>query len=459
MKKILYFLLIIVAVSCSKDAEFEQPPFVVAFAEQSGKLDFETSRAVELLYSETAKTSGTVTIEISAENATYGVDFSTTPKAVNNKITLPILANETKNSFIVNKLAKSFSSAMEISFSISNISLNNANIQGYDTYVLNDGLYVGGSFTPTVGGPNEPNQVYIDLSGNIETTVNRGAWDLGFYNGDEFRVVINGSLYMAVAPLQTTNMASVTSATVASLQSEVAVGTFDPANQNYIDAPNGSITETAIAETAENNADNPVYLLNLGAEVGTATPNVGSAIVAGNPRGWKKIRILRNGEGYKLQYANLDDTTFKEVAIEKNTKYNFSFFSFNTEKEVLVEPPKASWDVCFSVFTNLISGSGSYGFSDFVFHNRKGGVQAYLIEDGTIPFKDFSRANVQENLLEENQTVIGSSWRNVFSKAVFDNKYYILKDTEKNYYKIKFLALVSKNGERGYPKFQFELLK
>ena len=43
----------------------------------------------------------------------------------------------------------------------------------------------GGVFKPSVGGPNEPNQVFVDLSAKNETTVKRDSWDFGFYCGDD----------------------------------------------------------------------------------------------------------------------------------------------------------------------------------------------------------------------------------------------------------------------------------
>lgn len=36
-----------------------------------------------------------------------------------------------------------------------------------------------------------------------------------------------------------------------------------------------------------------------------------------------------------------------------------------------VEPTKTEWDLNFTVFTNEISGYGSYGYSDYVVNNVK----------------------------------------------------------------------------------------
>lgn len=462
MKKLQLILLFSIAIfsSCSNDPVFLQDPFVVAFKKTSSRiLDIDNKKDIELIYSENAFEESTVTIKITTENTIYGRDFVTIPEAVNNEITLPIAIDEAENKFEIIELNDSFTDIMKITFSIIAINVENANIQGNITHELSDSAYLGGTFSPTVGGPNQPNQVYVDLSSNKETVVNRASWDLGFYSGNEFRVTLNGSLYMATSALTTTDINSINSSNVASLKPIVAVGTFDPENEVYIDAPDGNILKTAIDEIYEDDSQNPVYLLNLGLEVGTTQPTTGSVAIAGDVRGWKKIRILRNGDGYTLQYADLDATTYNEVSISKETDFNFTFFSFNTDETVTVEPQKEQWDICFTVFTNIIDGAGSYGFSDFVIHNRKAGVTSYQLIDNSISYQNFSLTDIDDSLLQESQIVIGSNWRNVFDGIANTNTYYILKDIHQNYYKIQFLDLVNENGVRGYPRFEYTLLQ
>lgn len=461
MKKLQIILLFSIAIltSCSKDALFIEDPFVVAFQETSGKLlDIDTQKDIKLIYSETAYEQSIVKIRITTENVLYGRDFITIPAAEGNELSVPININEIENKFQIVELNNSFTDVMKITFSISSIEQDNANIQGNVSHELSDSAYLGGVFYPTIGGPNEPNQVYVDLSSNKETVVRRDVWDLGFYGGEEFRVTINGSLYMAVSALTNTDINSVNSLSVATLQPLVAVGTFDPENKVYVDGPNGNILETAISEISEDDFKNPVYLLNLGVEIGTTQPNTGSVAIAGESRGWKKIRILRDGNGYILQYADLDATTYNEISISKDADFNFSFFSFKTNKIVNVEPPKLQWDISFTVFTNIIAQAGSYGFSDFSLHNRKGGVTSYSLVDNTISYKNFTATNVNETLFQESQIVIGSSWRNVFDRTVNSNIYYVLKDANNNYFKIRFLDLTNENGERGFPRFEYTLL-
>jgi len=325
----------------------------------------------------------------------------------------------------------------------------------------------GASVSPEVGGPNQQNQVYVDLSSNTTTAIQRDSWDLGFYSGPEFRVAINGSIYMATAELSETDIDAVssTSTEVQDLQPLVAVGTYQAENIIYVDGPDGAITNTAIAEISTTDADNKVYLVNLGNTVGTETPATGSVSISGDSRGWKKIRVLKNGDNYVLQYADLDATTHQEVTISKNSSYNFTCFSFNTESIVSVEPEKTNWDLNFTVFTNEIAGFGSYGYSDFVVNNVKANAQVYMVDTDVDAFTyaDFALTDVVYANFTNDQRSIGSSWRNGGGPSSLpslkDNVFYIVNDTDGNLYKLQFLALTNADGERGYPEFVYSLLQ
>lgn len=274
---------------------------------------------------------------------------------------------------------------------------------------------------------------------------------------------------MAAGQLSSTDIDAVNSNNqeVQDLQPQVAVGTFDDANMAYIDAPNGDLSNTAFAEISATNSNNYVYLVNLGDEVGTATASTGSVEISGESRGWKKVRILQDANNYILQYANLDDTTHQEVTISKNADYNFTFFSFNTNSIVNVEPKKEEWDLNFTVFTNEIPGYGSYGYSDYVLNNTLENAIVYMIDtevDTELSYDNFTLADVETSLFVENdRRTIGSSWRNGGGPGTLpslkDNVFYIVNDTDGNLYKLKFLALTNENGERGYPEFVYSLLQ
>lgn len=469
MRKILIYAFIIVAgfASCSKDDNSGESgvDFVVAFESPSTGFDTdETSKNINLTFSTPATSDGSIVISFTAQNAVYGEDFTTTPSASDSKITLPIASGMGQTSFEFKKLQNpSEGEEAVITFEITSVNHPDGYTQGNTSTVvsLTDTASLGGQFNPEVGGHNQPNQVYVDLSAQKETAIRRDSWDLSFYGGDSFRVGINGSVYMATAQLNTTDINTVNESQVEELMGLVAVGTFDPSNMNYIDHPGGDINQTAISPISENDNDNKVYLVNLGYEVSTDTPEPGSVAIAGDHRGWKKIRILRSGNDYLLQYANLNDTSYQTAIISKNPEYNFTFFSF-TNNTVNVEPKKEKWDLNFTVFTDEIEGYGSYGYADFVAANRKAGVTGYMVEGNTEAFNNFTSSQIQPNLFEIDQRFIGSNWRvgggpNT-QPGIKDNVFFIIKDPDENIYKLRFTALLNENGIRGYPAFEYVLL-
>ncbi|MGG7036891.1 MAG: HmuY family protein [Flavobacterium sp.] len=332
-------------------------------------------------------------------------------------------------------------------------------------------ISVGAVSQPAVGGANQPNQVYLDLSSDESTPVNRTSWDFGFSTDSEFRVIINGSIKMAVKKLETTDITLPQTS-----DANVAVGAGTNSSSNgYCDNPTGVLAGsgagigTAIAEVSATDADNKVYLVNLGFAVSTATPAIGSVSIDGDARGWKKVRILRNGNGYKIQYADLESATFTEKTIAKNDDFNFTFFSMTTGTTVAVEPQKTKWDLNFTTFTNYVNfGSEvTYGYSDFIVSNMKGGTQVYqvLVADGG-SYADFTKANVVEanfTVSATDQRVIGANWRNGGGPgtlpSIKTDRFYVVKDAAGNYYKIQFLALTNEEGERGYPTFEYSLLQ
>ncbi|MEM5564228.1 HmuY family protein [Psychroserpens sp. AS72] len=330
----------------------------------------------------------------------------------------------------------------------------------------------GAAISPEIGGSNQPNQVYIDLSTTTTTAVQRDSWDLGFYSGNDFRVVINGSIAMAVAELSVTDIDAISSSTqeVVDVQPQVAVGTFDSSNVAYVDAFDGNINGTAIEQISDIDSENNVYLVNLGNEVGTDTPTTGSVSLDGEDRGWIKIRVLKDGNNYLLQYADLDATTHNEITISKSTNYNFTFFSFNTETIVNVEPIATMWDLNFTVFTDeVFAGPDSYGayiYADFVTSNNLQNVGIYMIDtevDTQFSYDNFTFLDVDDFNFSTDQRTIGSTWRNGGGPGALpslkENVFYIVNDANGNYYKLKFLALTNPDGERGYPEFVYSLLE
>lgn len=466
MKKYLLFFsfLLLALYSCKDDNGVDSGPAAVSFAVPSANLTEEVTDVV-ISFSQTTSAAGAITLGVAETEAEYGVDYTTTPTGSASALTVPFEAGVSKVVFKFNKLVPAVEGDVKnVKYTINAISTN-YEIKGNTTTVLNfnETALTGKSLAPQVGGPSQANQVYIDLSSGAMTTVPRISWDLGFYSGNEFRVILNNSVKMSAKSLNSTNLATVVTEDNTMLISQGS------GSINQIDNPTGVITGTAIAEVSANDAENSVYLINLGSNPSSTVPPLGSpAADSGSHRGWKKVRILRNANGYKFQYADLNATTFNEVIIDKNAAFNFNFFSFTANATVNVEPQKEKWDLNFTTFTNIFGGNTPYFFPDFVVNNSRGGALAYSVSTADFSFDNFTMANVDQSKFINDQRGIGSSWRgtsapgpdgNPMSQFVLKTDiFYVLKDPAGNIYKIKMTGGALPNLERGHPTFVYSLL-
>lgn len=328
-----------------------------------------------------------------------------------------------------------------------------------------------------VGGAKQPNQLWIDLGTDTKTYTKRTDWDFAFYSGSEFKVVLNSSIMMAAAKIpNVTELAQVTQSTVSALQSQVQVANFNAANEIYIDDVKGNFPSgyTAISEIKANSAENGIYLVNMGKKIYNGTVAVGSVATGGDERGWKKVQIMRAGNGYTIKSADIDGNNYYETTVTKNAAYNYNFVSVIDKKEVIIQPEKKKWDLCFTVFTNVIPGSGSYIYADFVNNNNVGGAGAYEVvipstASGIEAYTNFKVSDIVESkFIYNDHRVIGSNWRNPVGTnglEVYGDRFYVIKDPDGNYFKLRFTRLTKaatddhgQAGERGFASFEYKPL-
>ena len=399
-----------------------------------------------------------VVINLSEQGVVYGTDYTTVPAATAGKITLTVPSGNNETSFTLTKQnGVLFDGDEKIVFDM--FSSGAPVLIGLTKqYTLNFGELVASTATTTVngGGVTYSNKVFIDLSANRQTPVLRTNWDLGFYTGsDDFRVILNSSSAMMAKQINKNDLATVTAADTIGFANEVAFSQAAPTTISlpYIDYPNGDLTKTAIASISATASDNKVYIVNRGLGVGTPAP----------ARGWKKIRVIRNASGgYTLQHADIASTTFTSIDVSKEDTYFFKYVSFETGIAT-VEPAKKKWDLTWTYFSNVTNfGSGEvpYLFQDIILINRD--VKIAKVMTAAKAFADFGEADLATQTFLTTQNAIASDWRSGggpgVSPAVRTDRYYIVKDADNNYYKIRFTSL-TQNGERGYPAFEAVLVK
>ena len=469
MKKnfVLILSFVLLAFTACNNDDDTVPANAVAFAATSLNLSA-TTTPIEIKFATPTAAAGTLTISFVETAVTSGTDFSTTPAAAGKTIVVPFEKNASSVSFTFTKIKEAIEGEVKnVVFTINSATINAVISENKSIQVnFNETASLGTALAAEVGGPLQPNQVYVDLSSGKMTTAVRNSWDLGFYSGTDFRVVLNSSVKMAAKQLTTANIDEV------QVADETMIISQGTGIASQIDDPTGDITKTTIAAVSATDADNKVYLLYLGNKPAATAPALGKeGAVGGDARGWKKIRVLRSGSDYKVQYADIASTTHEEIVISKNSAYNFTFLSLIDKKVVNVEPQKNQWDINFTTFTNIIPGATPtpYFYPDFVTNNLNGNAKAYQVLTSTFTYETFTLANVDNTKFTADQRNIGSNWRGtsvtgadgipVSQFVLRTDRFFVIKDPAGNVYKVRFTAGVNAAGERGYPTFQYTILK
>jgi len=447
------------AMSACSDDDPPLPDNTVNFETDAlGFDDDETEKTFKIVIDRATTAASTITVNLAATGVTYGTQFTTDPIASGGNVTINVPAGATEASFKIAKVAGLLlDNSAEVNFSIAStgeelvvgdkkalkLSFSSIVSQGSDAFELNGGT-VDASFTA-------PNAVYVDFSGNAQTSIDRTLYDLAFYNGAEFRVMLNYVSNATALVLDKNDIDAVTAADAAG--KSLAPGPGANATIGLYDAWTwtSDLAQTVIGEVSATDANNKVYLFKPAAPIGSNTDNAT----------WYKIRILRNGTtGYTLQYARLDATTHSSINITKDADYNFTFVSMASSKAVAFEPKKANWDIVWS-YAAYYTQSYSYAFNDFVLINNTAGVSAVKITaTDALTYASFKEANLTGLEFSNKRDAIGSGWRST-STGIIKNQFYVVKDGAGNYYKLNFLTmgLGGDGGTRGKPVIQFALVK
>lgn len=450
--------------SCRKKDDVSEPDVFANFENSAqGISAAENSVTIKVKLSSAAATDIPVVLNVTETGVVAGTDYTTLPAIAAGKIHLTIPSGNTESSFTLTKVAgRLFDNDDKIVFDIFSSgtpviigATKQLTLSFAEMVAINTGTIVVNG-----GGATYPNKVFIDISANRTTGVNRTTWDLGFYGGDEFRVFLNSSVGMMAKQINKNDLATVTATDTIGFSTDVYFNQTAPSTASlaYIDYPDGSLSKTAIAEISATASDNKVYIVNTGKTIG-ATPV---------DRGWKKIRVIRNTSGgYTLQHADIAATTFTSVDIAKDPNYYFKYASFQTGA-INIEPEKKKWDLAWTYFSNITNFGGGevpYLFQDVILINR--GVSIAKVMTTAKSYEAFSAADITTITpalaFLTTQNAIAADWRAGggpgTAPSVRTDRYYIIKDGDNNYYKLKFTALTNGSGERGYPAYEAVWLK
>lgn len=282
-------------------------------------------------------------------------------------------------------------------------------------------------------GVNYEYQVYYDLKSNKVVSKNKkDIWDLAFESAENGnRVILNPSKLMFAFDTQTQDFEAVNDTT--------GFGS----NRKW-DDPSGNLDKTAIGDwqTSKN-----VYIIDRGLDVN------------GTPQGFVKVQFQSVDKNtFILRYAQLNGNGDTVVKVQKNPDYNFSFLSLDGGNEVIVEPPKADWDIVFTQYTYVFYEP--YFLPYLVTGCLTNRYNTTSKKDSLVSFTDVDFEYAENSIMSSEINTIGYDWKS-FDGTTYQidySKVYLVKDSEGIFYKLHFLDFYGPQGNKGEPQWEFQML-
>lgn len=435
--------------SCNSD---DTPsPFTVNFENTTLGISGGTT-TVTVVFSRPIDTDGSFGVDISSTNLSYGEteDYYTNPAAENGSVTIPYASGDQSVSFsIIAGSGLDLQDGQSLTFSFQDFdgNLQMGQITSVTVAFSEDFVASTGVIEIDGGGETFPNQAFIDLSKLNQSTIDKYSWDLGFYTAaGEYAVILNNSSYVMAQQIDATDIDAVTASDTLGFAANMTVSNYyNPDASLWIDDQSGELDATAFGTISTTDSENKVFIIKRD----------------GDGRNWKKVRVLQDGDNYSIEHADIDATSHTTTSITKAVDYTFTHLDLD-HGIVSAEPEVDSWDIQYGTYANRTFYGEYYlaiGYNDFITLNRAK-VSAAMVMTETVAYDDFSSSDLSSvTMVDDNISIIGSSWRETYPELyLYDDRFYVLKDTEDNYYKLKFTRLTTSDGDRGYPEITFELI-
>lgn len=277
-------------------------------------------------------------------------------------------------------------------------------------------------------------QVYFSLRTNSIVGQNdKTAWDIGCEpTTGGYHIVLNSSKSMFAFNTRNTNFSAVTAAD----SNGFAAG-------KIWDAPSGNLDSTAIGDWR---TTMPVYFIDRGYDV------------SGSWLGVEKFQVLSvTDTDYKVRFAALNGSGDTTIQVKKDSTYNLSFVSFNSQAQVSIEPPKATWDLEFTQYTYIF-----YDYTPPLPYLVTGCLlnryNTLAMKDTADQFAQISYANISNYKLSNDISTIGYDWKTFggTSYTINTNYNYIIETQDGRYFKMYFTGYYNSSGAEGNPQWNYQ---
>jgi hypothetical protein len=310
-------------------------------------------------------------------------------------------------------------------------------------------------------GANYEKEVFFDLNTNTYQERRWADWDLRFdASKDGYGVFINTGKDMVVRKID-----------IFALIEPKAVDTnYFKTYTALVDAPEGKANLSAMGDwrsykkTTQTNVFYGIYIIESRDKVGY--------------KRFKRLQIIEPSGSSKDSFFYIIITELFDAAgdtvnsgeileIPKNQKQNFTYYSFTNGIVDNAEPDKTTWDFSFTrykhIFYNVLPNNQPFPYTVSGVLNNAFNVEIAR-DSAMIAFDDIDAASIPKYRFTTNRNAIGYDWKThaqgpTGSYAITPKVTYIIRDTDGQYYKLRFLDYNNNLGTPGYPKFEFIRIK
>ena len=226
----------------------------------------------------------------------------------------------------------------------------------------------------------------------------------------------------------------------------------DPLEKWLVDMPDGDPARTAIGEWCDASGEGKGEIF----------------VVRGfDNTDLHKTRLKSvNDREYVMEYAAINEYAFKTIVIPKQSEFDFTYFAFaNGGQIVYPAPPKQEWDLLFTRYRHVYEDLENFPYVVSGVLLNPYSTTAY--EDSTGVYDAMDMNNIPYNAFTKKRDVIGFDWKVVLfdpntSKAEYKidaRKFYVVKTSKGEYWKMKFHDFYDKDGNKGSPAFEYIRVK
>lgn len=305
-------------------------------------------------------------------------------------------------------------------------------------------------------GKNYEKELYFDLSSNTYQEAQLAEWDLCFdASKDGWGIYVNSGTNAVLKNLNLYNLTE-----PKSFDTSGYIKNLD----TLTDSPDGRPENTGIGKWQDKyitvGADNlhVIYIIQL-------------PYLSGSAR-YKRLQFLAvTDTSYVFKISELYENgspayNGKIVEVKKSEDHNFIYYCFNHGGYTVqnAEPNKNSWDIEFTRYKHIFTDLGPKPFPYLVNGVLSNKNNVAIAKDSITLFEDIDAAKVSQYTFTTDRNGIGYDWKTFdrngsLTYTVNSRITYIIRDTDGQFYKLRFLDFYNELREKGYPKFEFMRIK